>query len=122
MGSEGHYKIVKAAIEQECDVPVLGYMKKEQDIDIPSRHLGLIPAIERGELNPFFDKLAHLSHGNDRYRSAISIGKTTDISSESQDIFEQQKKRTCTLPLQKMQPLIFIIRKILSCLKHMGRN
>ncbi|MFD6443285.1 cobyrinate a,c-diamide synthase, partial [Peribacillus sp. NPDC060186] len=40
VGSEGHYKIVKAAIEQECDVPVMGYMKRELDIDIPSRHLG----------------------------------------------------------------------------------
>ena len=58
VGSVGHYKIVKSAIEQECDVPVLGYMKRELDIDIPSRHLGLIPAIERGELNPFFDKLS----------------------------------------------------------------
>src|SRR3954465_15190867 len=60
VGSVGHFEIVKAAIEQECDVPVVGFLKKEQDIDIPSRHLGLIPAIERGELNPFFEKLANL--------------------------------------------------------------
>lgn len=53
VGSVGHYQIVKAAIEQECDVPVLGYMKRELDIDIPSRHLGLIPAIERGNLTRF---------------------------------------------------------------------
>ena len=71
MGSVGHYKIVKAAIEQECDVPVLGYMKREMDIDIPSRHLGLIPAIERGELNPFFDKLAQLV-----MKQSISISYT----------------------------------------------
>ena len=77
MGSEGHFEIVKAAIEQECDVPVIGYLKKEQEIDIPSRHLGLIPAIERGELNPFFDKLANL------------IAETMDID----QLYELAKRR-----------------------------
>ncbi len=60
VGSEGHYKIVKAAIEKECGIPVVGYMKKESHIDIPSRHLGLIPVIERGELDDFFDTLGEL--------------------------------------------------------------
>lgn len=60
VGSEGHYKIVKTAIEQECDVPVIGYLKRELDIEIPERHLGLIPSIERGELDPFFDTLGEL--------------------------------------------------------------
>ena len=48
VGSEGHFKLVKMAIEQECDVPVIGYLKRELDIEIPERHLGLIPSIERG--------------------------------------------------------------------------
>ena len=61
VGSEGHFKIVKTAIEQECGIPVLGYLKREHDIAIPERHLGLIPSIERGELNPFFEKLGELS-------------------------------------------------------------
>src|SRR3954451_18264472 len=30
VGSEGHFKIVKTAIEQECAIPVLGYLKKNQ--------------------------------------------------------------------------------------------
>ncbi|UOF89794.1 cobyrinate a,c-diamide synthase [Fodinisporobacter ferrooxydans] len=58
VGSVGHYQIVKAAIEKECGVPVLGYLPKRMDIDIPERHLGLIPSIERGELHPLFDALA----------------------------------------------------------------
>ncbi|NRD79188.1 cobyrinate a,c-diamide synthase [Bacillus sp. BRMEA1] len=57
VGSEGHFKIVKVAIEQECGIPVLGYLKKDQVLTIPERHLGLIPSVERGELNPFFEQL-----------------------------------------------------------------
>ncbi|WP_216625635.1 cobyrinate a,c-diamide synthase [Paenibacillus planticolens] len=57
-GSEGHYKMVKQAIEQECGIPVLGYMPRDEGIEVPERHLGLVPSIERGELQPFFDRLA----------------------------------------------------------------
>jgi cobyrinic acid a,c-diamide synthase len=58
VGSEGHFKIVKTAVEQECGIPVVGYLKRDEELTIPERHLGLIPSVERGELNPFFEKLA----------------------------------------------------------------
>lgn len=57
-GSEGHYKMVKQAIEQECGIPVLGYLPRDANIELPERHLGLVPSIERGELRPFFELLA----------------------------------------------------------------
>ena len=60
VGSEGHFQLVKKAIEQECHIPVIGYLKRELDIEIPERHLGLIPSMERGELDPFFDQLGKL--------------------------------------------------------------
>lgn len=60
VGSGGHYQLVKKAIEQECHVPVIGYLQRELDIEIPERHLGLIPSIERGELDSFFEKLGEL--------------------------------------------------------------
>ncbi|MDP5274181.1 cobyrinate a,c-diamide synthase [Chengkuizengella axinellae] len=60
VGSEGHYKLVKIAIEQECGIPVVGYLKREDHINIPERHLGLIPSIGRGELDSFFNSLADL--------------------------------------------------------------
>ncbi|MBU8907816.1 cobyrinate a,c-diamide synthase [Desertibacillus haloalkaliphilus] len=56
-GSEGHYQLCKTAIEQECHVPVLGFLERGDVPAIPERHLGLIPAIERGELDSFFDQL-----------------------------------------------------------------
>lgn len=59
-GSEGHYRMVKEAIELECRVPVIGYLKREQQLGIPERHLGLVPSIGRGELDPFFARLGEL--------------------------------------------------------------
>jgi cobyrinic acid a,c-diamide synthase len=60
IGGEGHFNIVKTAIEMECSIPVVGYIKREHNIAIPERHLGLIPSVERGEQNPFFNQLGNL--------------------------------------------------------------
>lgn len=59
-GSQGHYQIVKAAIEQECGIPVVGWLGRDEELSIPERHLGLIPAVERGELQPLFDRAGDL--------------------------------------------------------------
>ncbi len=60
VGSEGHYKLVKKAIEQECGIPVVGYVKRNESLSIPERHLGLVPSIERGELHSYFHELGDL--------------------------------------------------------------
>jgi cobyrinic acid a,c-diamide synthase len=57
VGSEGHFRLVKTAIEQECGIPVIGFLTKDDALHIPERHLGLIPSIERGELDVFFAEL-----------------------------------------------------------------
>ncbi|WP_458461066.1 cobyrinate a,c-diamide synthase [Paenibacillus sp.] len=65
-GSAGHYTIVKKAIEQICGIPVVGWLKRDEDMSIPERHLGLVPAIERGELEPLFKRAADvLMEGTD---------------------------------------------------------
>jgi cobyrinic acid a,c-diamide synthase len=75
VGSEGHYQLVKTAIEQECCVPVVGYMKREEEISIPERHLGLIPSLERGELDGFFEKLADL------VEKTVSVERVLELAS-----------------------------------------
>lgn len=59
-GSDSHCRLVREAIEQECGIPVIGCLKREDAIEIPERHLGLIPSIERGELKPLFDRLGEI--------------------------------------------------------------
>lgn len=83
VGSEGHYRIVKEAIEQECKVPVLGFLKREDLIEIPERHLGLIPSIERGELEPLFVSLADLVTAN------IDVDKLIELSTGKPVTFEE---------------------------------
>lgn len=120
VGSVGHYEIVKAAIEQECNVPVVGYMKKEQDIDIPSRHLGLIPAIERGELNPFFEKLAQLISETIDIDRLYELSETTEIVNESSELFAQREDRDVTIAVAKDAAFNFYYQENLELLEANG--
>ncbi|MHB8263763.1 MAG: cobyrinate a,c-diamide synthase, partial [Acidimicrobiales bacterium] len=45
VGSERHEQVLREAL-YNCDVPVVGAIRRNGDISWPSRHLGLIPAVE----------------------------------------------------------------------------
>jgi cobyrinic acid a,c-diamide synthase len=47
VASEGHYKLLKAAVEHETDVVAVGYLRPDQTLMIADRHLGLIMAGEQ---------------------------------------------------------------------------
>lgn len=82
VGSEGHHKIVKAAIEQECGIPVVGYLKRESDLEIPERHLGLVPSVERGELAPLFGRLADVINETVNVEQVWELAKAEPLFAE----------------------------------------
>jgi cobyrinic acid a,c-diamide synthase len=47
VGSDRHEEVLRAACE-EAGLPVFGAMRRGADVSLPSRHLGLVPAIEHG--------------------------------------------------------------------------
>jgi cobyrinic acid a,c-diamide synthase len=56
VGNEGHYQLLKAAVEQETEVVPVGYLRPDVSITIPDRHLGLVTAIEQGD-GQLYDRL-----------------------------------------------------------------
>jgi cobyrinic acid a,c-diamide synthase len=58
VAGEGHARLIQTAVEGRCQVPLLGYLPVDAELRIPDRHLGLVPAIERGDLEPLFERLA----------------------------------------------------------------
>src|SRR5699024_9563819 len=82
IGSEGHFQLVKTAIGQECQIPVIGYLKREMDLEIPERSLGLIPSIERGDLDSFFDKLGELMLDTVDLDKLLEISEAPPLANE----------------------------------------
>ncbi|WP_227935525.1 cobyrinate a,c-diamide synthase [Alkalihalobacillus deserti] len=121
VGSEGHFNIVKTAIEQECNVPVIGYLKRELDIEIPERHLGLIPSIERGELDCFFDKLGDL------VLETVDIDQLLELSiskpllvNKASSIFDKKKESIVRIAVAKDAAFNFYYPENLELLQSYG--
>lgn len=60
VGGARHRDWTKEAIEGLTGLPVLGALPEARELDLPERHLGLIPLAERPALERFLGKLAPL--------------------------------------------------------------
>lgn len=57
VGSEGHFQMLREAIEGAGVGPVLGYLRRDPMLTQPERHLGLVPTPERALPDGFLDRL-----------------------------------------------------------------
>jgi cobyrinic acid a,c-diamide synthase len=76
VGSDRHEEIGRAAIE-ETGLPVLGVLRRRDDIATPSRHLGLIPVAERrSEAVATVARLGALVTGSCDLRGLVALANT----------------------------------------------
>jgi cobyrinic acid a,c-diamide synthase len=59
VGSDRHLELLQAALEP-LPLPVLGVLRRQDDITIPDRHLGLVPTAELPQLQAVLAQLAEL--------------------------------------------------------------
>ncbi len=88
VGSDGHYQLLKSAVEQETDVTPVGYLRPDAALAIPDRHLGLVMAMEQGD-------------GQLYHRLAKAAMETIDL-----DRIEALARSSGTLPKAVSSPVI----------------
>lgn len=120
VGSEGHYQLVKTAIEQECGIPVVGYVKSELNIEIPERQLGLVPSVERGDMDSFFDRLGDLLSETVDLDQLLKISITEPLTYHGPSIFTKQKAKTVKIAVAKDEAFNFYYPENLELLEAMG--
>ncbi|MEH2251631.1 cobyrinate a,c-diamide synthase [Nostoc sp.] len=59
VGSDRHLSLLKDSLEA-LQLPILGVLRRQDNITIPDRHLGLVPTAELPQLNALIDRLADL--------------------------------------------------------------
>lgn len=59
VGSDRHLELLKTALEP-LHLPILGILRRQDNIVIPDRHLGLVPTAELPNLSSLVDRLAHI--------------------------------------------------------------
>lgn len=60
VSGEKHYEIIKKVIERDIGIKCFGFLKKNSNIKLESRHLGLVPSVEIGDLERRLDELAEM--------------------------------------------------------------
>ena len=60
ISSAGHYQLLRQAVEAHCRARVFGYLPIDDQLRLPERHLGLVPAHEAGRIDSLADRL--ISH------------------------------------------------------------
>jgi cobyrinic acid a,c-diamide synthase len=60
VGGARHRDWTQGAIEESTKVPVLGALPEAPDLELPERHLGLIPTCERQVLDRYLERLVSL--------------------------------------------------------------
>ena len=73
VGSDRHEAMLRTALGP-LDIPVVGAVRRAPDLQHPSRHLGLVQAGERDDLDAFIDKVA------DHVASCCDLDRLTAIA------------------------------------------
>lgn len=79
VSGEAHYQLIKEAIEYHVDIPCLGYLTKNENISLKSRHLGLIPSVEVDALDDKINEVASMIEETVDLDVLLSIAKTAYI-------------------------------------------
>lgn len=80
ISSDRHLRLVSEAIAAYCDIPVIGFVRKNAGLSLPSRHLGLVPTAEGGEL---IDRISALA---ENIAEGINFEILADIAHKAGDI------------------------------------
>lgn len=90
---ESYYKLLKAAVEKNCNINVFGYIPKDERLSLKSRHLGLVQSSEVGDLNEKIDLCSELILKNVDLEMLIKCFKENKSFKDNYHI-ENRKIRT----------------------------
>ena len=79
--SKSAYMLLAGIIQDECGVPVLGYIPADPDMALESRHLGLVTAGEVEDLQQRIDRAA------DALEETVDIDALVQLAQGAPDIF-----------------------------------
>ncbi|MBC1305070.1 cobyrinate a,c-diamide synthase, partial [Trichormus variabilis] len=72
VGSDRHLSLLQDALKP-LQLPILGVLRRQDDIAIPDRHLGLIPTAELQELDAVINRLADLGDACFDWQSLLPL-------------------------------------------------
>ena len=135
--SKSFYETIAPIIETETGISVLGFMSERKDVNISSRHLGLVTPNDIKDINDTINNLM------DEFTASVSIDKMISIAYKSNDASESYNNKkimndfdkanngfknemnysgVCNIAVARDEAFCFIYEDNLSLLKEYGAN
>lgn len=76
VGSDNHARFLKEIVQEELNIPCLGFIKRKGEVSMPERHLGLVPAPENKELKKQIKPLAELVREGIDLKELLELAKS----------------------------------------------
>jgi len=108
-GSEGHAKGCAEAITGITGLPVLGWLPREPRLQIPERHLGLVPGGENLHAGQIIDAMA------DAVAQRFDLGQILQIARSAADLPGVSKATTAKRPRGPRRPILAVARDEAFC-------
>ena len=90
VGNEGHYRLLKDAVETETDVSVVGYLQPNPSVTIQDRHLGLVMAVEQKSAE-LYDQLAKAAMDTINLDLIEALARSAGAMSSIPEVFSEAK-------------------------------
>ncbi len=122
MGSKKHFKMVKESMEKKTGIPVMGYLPRDEDLRLPERHLGLVPAWEKKVINSYQDRLSKYIQEYIDIEAILKIAqKAPPFPSFKKSVFTRKSlSPKVTIALALDEAFHFYYEDNLDILKHYG--
>lgn len=117
--SEGYYDRIKKLIEKECNAEVIGYIPELKNMEVPSRHLGLVSPDEISAFGKWAEMLAC------EIEKSVNIDRLIEIAGKAENIkgrkpYMPQLKEKVTIAVARDEAFSFYYRENIDVLEKMG--
>lgn len=120
VGSDRHLELLKTALEP-LNLPVLGVLRRQEQITIPDRHLGLVPTAELPDLQNLIKALGHLGETCFDWAALLPLLVTQPQTQDSSDFQVQRHASTrVRIAIAQDQAFSFYYPDNLELLAQMG--
>jgi cobyrinic acid a,c-diamide synthase len=121
LGSEGHYRILREAVETETNLPVLGYLPRCESIALPERHLGLTPAAEHGAIGELTETVRRLTEEHIDVDRLIALAAAApDLPAFRPSLFSSPPAAEARIAVAMDEAFHFYYQDNLDILEHLG--
>lgn len=115
-----HYQLLKQAIEQYCQIPVLGRLPNLPELVLPERHLGLVPTEEMQSMQGYWQKLADTVEQYIEVDRLIALSQAQDIAASPPKLPISADYQGLTMAIAQDAAFHFYYQDNLTLLKQLG--